>query len=151
MLTGFNTAATGQTNIHKNDVWLVGQSFANSLLLGSGFLWVALSLILVYGYFRRRRKQKKTLTEWGKLEDAQDRAEEEAQSEVLVHVVPRTNRRIGVPGARLHDGVDPALRQEQGEITEPLDEVEDDDTWPPVPRDESVPKIHVDGRPHTLH
>ena len=101
------------------------------LVTGTG-VWALLSVLLVFAYMRRRRRNRKRLDAWA--------VEEAAEEEAL---------------ARAERAVAEQLRareQEQLEVAETEEElrilVQDE---PPQGREAGVPTIEYEGRNHTLH
>lgn len=91
------------------------------VLLGSGLLWVGAFVLLGIGWYRRKRRSKKTLERWAREEAEQDRrAMEERRQATMIAVLRRAD-----------DSPD-------GEIVL-------------ATREKVVPKVQDSGRWHTLH
>ena len=102
------------------------------LLVGGTSVWALLSLLLVYAWVRRRRKNRRRLDAW-----AQQEAEEE-------EALARAERAVA----------DQLRAREEGQLD--LSEAEEEvrilvQDEPPQGREPGVPTIEYEGRNHTLH
>lgn len=111
------------------------------LLLGSGSVWVLLSLLLVVAYVRRRRKDRARLDAWEAEEE--ERASLEAAHAVLTssrlpatETGPTPERRDGDDEPSSHPG-----RALPGTTI----------VLPPEAGEPGVPTVEHEGRSHTLH
>lgn len=103
---------------------------AMPLLLGTGVIWVLISLLVVLAWLRRRRDARRTLSQWAVQERDADAAR--------VALAARVEAAVAVEVASI-------------DVTE--DDVDDDLPGPNTSgrRDPHVPTVVWDGRNHTLH
>jgi hypothetical protein len=91
------------------------------VFFSGGFVWAGEIALFVWGWRRRRKKNKETLERWAREEAAEDRRRREAETAPRVHIVfARASQRVP-------------------------------DVKPATPSEVEIPKVEHDGLWHTLH
>jgi hypothetical protein len=91
------------------------------VFFSGSFVWAAALGLFVWGWRRRRKRNKETLARWAKEEAVEDQKKVEAEPAPRVHIVfTRGSQRL------------PEMK-------------------PPMPSDAEIPKVEHEGRWHTLH